>query len=45
LRLELLRVVNLRNAKIVNAIDPIEQLIRVNLVDKALGLMKGVVAE
>jgi hypothetical protein len=29
----------------VNAVDSIEQFIRIDLVDKALGLMEGVVAE
>jgi hypothetical protein len=45
LGLKLPAIVNRRNTCIVNAVDPLKQLVRVNLVDKALGVMEGVVAE
>ena len=38
-------VTGLRQPHVTNQINPRQQLIRVNLVDKALGLMEGVVAE
>ena len=40
-----LLVTGLREPHVTNQINPRQQLIRVNLVDKALGLMEGVVAE
>jgi hypothetical protein len=29
----------------VDTVNPVQQLVRINLVDKALGVMEGVVAE
>lgn len=40
-----LLITGLREPYVTNQINPRKQLIRVNLVDKALGLMEGVVAE
>jgi uncharacterized protein with ACT and thioredoxin-like domain len=45
LSLKFLPIINPHNPRVMHAVNPVQQLVRLNLVDKALGLMEGVMAE